>query len=150
MDQVAPQKTALERLLDKKGKFHIFHGMNDADIISIVDKVEFRVFDIGEIIIREGDKTDMIYFIFSGKCNVIANKGIVGTLGVGSLFGEIAGLEKQPRAATVRATTKTMALTFTIKYDSFERSIVPFAHFFRNVTKDLISKLARANKRKCS
>ena len=140
--------TALEQLIASKEKFHIFKGMNDADIIAIVIKVEFNAFTKGEIIIKEGDKSEMVYFILSGECNVVTSRAVVGVLGPHALFGEISGLEQRPRQATVRATQDVIALAFLINYANFERSIVPFAYFYRNISKNLIEKLTNLNARK--
>ena len=90
----------------------------------------------------------MVYFILSGSCNVIANRSVVGVLPAHSLFGEIAGIEKRPRQATVRATKSVLVLSFLINYANFERSLVPFAYFFRNISKNLVRKLTLLNARK--
>jgi signal-transduction protein with cAMP-binding, CBS, and nucleotidyltransferase domain len=145
---IKKKPTALEQLLASKEKFHIFNGMNDADITAIVVKVEFNTFAKGEIVIKEGDKSEMVYFILSGTCNVVASRSVVGTLESHALFGEISGLEQSPRQATVRATSDVVALAFLINYKNFERAIVPFAYFYKNLTKNLIGKLTRLNIRK--
>ena len=147
-EEIKKKPTALEQLLASKEKFHIFQGMTDADIVAIVIKVEFTTFNKGEIVIKEGDKSEMVYFILSGKCNVVASRSVVGTLGFHSLFGEISGLEQSPRQATVRANTDVHALAFLINYKNFERAIVPFAYFYRNISKNLIDKLTKLNARK--
>lgn len=147
-EELKRKQTALEQLLASKDKFHIFAGMNDADITAILIRVEFNTFSQGEIIIKEGDKSEMVYFILSGKCNVVAARSVVGVLGSHALFGEISGIEQRPRQATVRATTDVTALAFLINYKVFERAIVPFAYFYKNITKNLIEKLTKLNARK--
>ena len=145
---MAKKPTALEQLLTNKKKFHIFKDMTDADIVAIIVKVEFNTFNKGEIVIKEGDKSEMVYFILSGECNVVASRSVVGTLGHHALFGEISGLEQRERQATVRATKDTVALAFLINYAHFEKSIVPFAYFYRNITKNLIEKITNLNARR--
>ncbi len=147
-EEFKKKPTALEQLLASKEKFHIFKSMNDADIVSIVIKVEFTTFAKGEIVIKEGDHSEMVYFILAGECNVVTSRSVVGVLGVNALFGEISGLEKRARQATVRATQDTVTLAFLINYDNFEKCIVPFAYFYRNISKDLIDKLTKLNARK--
>jgi len=147
-EEFKKKPTALEQLLASKEKFHIFQGMNDADIVAIIIKVEFSSFAKGEIVVKEGDKSEMVYFILSGECNVVASRSVVGILGSHALFGEISGLEQRARQATVRATSDVMTLAFLINYKNFERAIVPFAYFYKNISKNLVEKLTKLNARK--
>lgn len=66
-----------------------------------------RVFPPGSIIIREGDVGDAAYMIVSGRCKVTRRVGdgheVLGTMGAGDVFGEVALLLEEPRAATIEA-----------------------------------------------
>jgi serine/threonine-protein kinase len=66
-----------------------------------------RVFTPGSIIIREGDVGDAAYMIVSGRCKVTRRVGdgheLLGTMGAGDVFGEVALLLEEPRAATIEA-----------------------------------------------
>jgi serine/threonine-protein kinase len=66
-----------------------------------------RVFTPGSIIIREGDVGDAAYMIVSGRCRVTRRVGdgseLLGTMGAGDVFGEVALLLEEPRAATIEA-----------------------------------------------
>ena len=69
---------------------------------------EYRTFKPGEIIIREGDAADCMYFVQEGEVEVIHNQSaeagpVIARLGPGEYFGEMALLLDQPRNATVRA-----------------------------------------------
>jgi len=58
-------------------------------------------------IIRQGEIGEKFYIIRSGKVEVIIEKDgqrdVVGQLGPGDFFGELALLRKEPRAATIKA-----------------------------------------------
>ncbi|MDF3068119.1 MAG: Serine/threonine-protein kinase PknB [Polyangiaceae bacterium] len=66
-----------------------------------------RVFPPRSVIIREGDVGDEAYMIVSGTCQVSRRAGtqqeVIGTMGAGDVFGEMALLLAEPRAATVVA-----------------------------------------------
>jgi serine/threonine-protein kinase len=61
----------------------------------------------GEIVIREGDVGEAAYMIVSGNCRayrtVEGRQETLATMGVGDVFGEMALLLYEPRAATVEA-----------------------------------------------
>jgi serine/threonine-protein kinase len=66
-----------------------------------------RVFPPGSVIIREGDVGDAAYMIVSGRCKVSRRVGsqheALGTMSAGDVFGEMALLLEEPRAATIEA-----------------------------------------------
>jgi voltage-gated potassium channel len=64
----------------------------------------------GEVLVREGDTGESMYFIVSGQVEV---KGKAGTfiLKNGDFFGEIALIERCPRTATVKALNRCQLLT---------------------------------------
>jgi serine/threonine-protein kinase len=74
-----------------------------------------KLFMPGSVIIREGDVGDAAYMIVSGTCrayrNVGGEKEILATMTAGEVFGEMALLLDEPRAASVEAVS---ALTLLI------------------------------------
>ncbi|HKQ70753.1 MAG TPA: serine/threonine-protein kinase [Polyangiaceae bacterium] len=69
-----------------------------------------REFAPGTIIIREGDPGDAAYMIVSGQCRAYRQVGegqeTLATMTSGDVFGEMALLLDEPRAATVEAVDK--------------------------------------------
>lgn len=65
------------------------------------------IFGPGELIFREGDRCDHMYFIKRGEVEVCRDDAgipvFISKLREGCFFGEIAALRGQPRSATVRA-----------------------------------------------
>lgn len=63
----------------------------------------------GEVLMREGDTGECMYFIISGQVEV---RGKAGTfiLKAGDFFGEIALIERCPRTATVKSLTRCQLL----------------------------------------
>ena len=67
---------------------------------------ELRAFDAEQLIFAEGDKGDGAYFIMQGKVKVVASSPnskevLLGELGKGEIFGEMALIDEKPRSATV-------------------------------------------------
>jgi CRP-like cAMP-binding protein/flavin-dependent dehydrogenase len=65
-----------------------------------------KIYRSGEIIVRQGEAGDCMYFIQSGRVEVIKEKDArevkLAELGPGEFFGEMALFEKDVRSATVR------------------------------------------------
>lgn len=73
------------------------------------------VFAAGEAIVVEGDQGDSMYVIQTGEVEVVKHMDgrevLLGSMGPGDFFGEMALFQSERRAATVRATTDTRVLT---------------------------------------
>ncbi len=78
-----------------------------------------RHFGDGEIIIRQGDPGEAMFFIQAGEVEVIQRRGdkefCLGTLKDGDVFGEMALFERELRSASVRALGDVWVLTFEKK-----------------------------------
>lgn len=78
-----------------------------------------RLFQDGEVIIRQGQSGDCLYVIQKGKVEVIDESGGSETklaeLGETEFFGEMGLFEKDVRSATVRALEETKVLTIDKK-----------------------------------
>lgn len=66
-----------------------------------------KVFRAGELILREGDRGDAAYMIVTGKCRAFLGQGAtqqtLAVMGAGDVFGEMALVLEEPRAASVEA-----------------------------------------------
>jgi serine/threonine-protein kinase len=66
-----------------------------------------KLFRPGELLIREGDVGDAAYMIVSGRCRAYRTAGAenetLAVMGAGDVFGEVALLLDEPRAASVEA-----------------------------------------------
>jgi serine/threonine-protein kinase len=73
-----------------------------------------KVFLPGDVIIEEGAVGDEAYMIVSGKCRVFRSvpdgQETLNTMGPGDVFGEMALLLDDPRAASVEAIERTSVL----------------------------------------
>ncbi len=74
-----------------------------------------KLFQDGEIIVREGDKGDCLYVIQEGKVEVYRDRDgqevPLAILGESEFFGEVPLFERQDRSASVRAKGPVRVLT---------------------------------------
>ncbi len=73
---------------------------------------EFETFAQGDYIVREGDPADTVYWIESGRVEVVKDSpggevSVIAELGPGRYFGELASLLGTGRTASVRAALPT-------------------------------------------
>lgn len=98
------------------GNVPIFSGLSDRALQVFLQHAKEDVFPAGEIICREGESTDAMFFIEEGQITVMKNYGspnplTLATLGQGECFGEMCVLDAQPRSATAKATTQATIVT---------------------------------------
>ena len=75
-----------------------------ADVAAILEECSAPA---GELIIRKGDAGDGMYVIVRGKVRVFDGDRTITHLGERDIFGELALLDPEPRAASVAAVTDT-------------------------------------------
>lgn len=66
-----------------------------------------KIFNKGDILLREGDQGDSAYVLESGSVEILIQRDgaliQIGTRGAGSIIGEMAMIDDKPRTATIRA-----------------------------------------------
>jgi len=71
----------------------------------------------GEFIFKEGQQGSVAYVIEDGEVEIVKTKDgeevILGTVGKGGIFGEMALLDDQPRMAGARAAVSTTVIVIT-------------------------------------
>jgi anti-sigma regulatory factor (Ser/Thr protein kinase) len=98
----------------------------------------------GELILREDDPSDYLYYIVSGKYTVFHNMKPVGSLSPQDIFmGEIAFLLNQRRSASVRADRPGKLILLTRK--TFVSIIREYPHYGIFLSKLLAKRLVRSN-----
>ena len=84
-----------------------------------------KVYENGEVIVRQGDEGDCMFVIQEGTAEVLLEKDgqerLLRVAETGELIGEMAIFERQTRSATVRA--KGQARVLTIDKKNFLRRI---------------------------
>lgn len=78
-------------------------------------------FEAGEIVFRQGDLGDKLYFIVEGRAEVVKAERVEATLGTGDMFGELALVARLPRSATIRAASSLTVVSMS--REAFEHLI---------------------------
>lgn len=104
-------------------------------------------YDPGKIMMRQGDPGDAAYLIIDGEAEVIvetpAGPVTVDVLGANEIVGEIAILCNVPRAATVRARNRLIALR--IPKEVFIRMVREFPTMAFAIMQELAQRLQNTN-----
>ncbi len=120
-------------------------GANDPSLIQeIVDNVEWRRLEAGELLFEEGDASDSAYFIVGGRLMVSTRSSTgedvrIGELGRGDVVGELGLLDDAPRSATVRAVRDTTLAT--LRSATFEHLVMKSPALMLHVARGVISRL---------
>ncbi len=79
--------------------------------------VERRVYYAGDTIFREGDPGECAYIVQEGIIEISRDdngeKAVLGTVGKGSIFGEMALIDNSPRMATAKAAKQSTLMIVT-------------------------------------
>ena len=94
--------------------YNVFTDLPEAQYESVGATLQTIRVDSGEVVVRQGGPADRFFIVVEGEVEVLREREesaeVVGTLGRGELFGEIAIMRDSPRRATVRATAPTTLL----------------------------------------
>ena len=79
----------------------IFNELNKEQISSLYRLAPIKKLEEGQILIKEGDKNQTFYLILDGEIRIVKDfqgtDSVLGTVGKGSLLGEISFIRKIPR-----------------------------------------------------
>jgi len=77
---------------------------------------DVRTFSAGQVIFAEGQPNDgLMYAVLDGNVDIVRQQGVLETILPGSVFGEMALLDNQPRSASALAKTDCRAAAITEK-----------------------------------
>eukprot|EP00475_Leptophrys_vorax_P027838 TRINITY_DN3978_c0_g1_i1.p1 TRINITY_DN3978_c0_g1~~TRINITY_DN3978_c0_g1_i1.p1 ORF type:complete len:694 (+),score=213.77 TRINITY_DN3978_c0_g1_i1:59-2140(+) len=97
-------------------KVHIFQSLDPVELRKIADALTETVFHDGEFAVRQGEKGDRFFIISEGDARVgktydDGTEVELAQLSVGDVFGELALITDNPRAANVVAVGKLSCVT---------------------------------------
>src|SRR5438128_9477421 len=79
-------------------KAPLFRSMTRAALSWLLDNSTETIYDINDVIVRQGEHDDSVYLVLVGSVRVTQSSGnggdvFVAELGLGYIFGEVATLE---------------------------------------------------------
>lgn len=81
----------------------VFSSVPEAQLVDLATIAETVDYDTGDVIVHEGELGNSMYILASGKVRMFAGDKELGVLGGRAVFGELAALDPEPRAASVEA-----------------------------------------------
>lgn len=112
-------------------KVPFFSGLHASQIAEIASLLKVYRAVRGEVVVREGDLGESMYFIASGQVEVHSSAG-AAILKSGDFFGEIALVEQCPRTATVKALTRCQLLILDAR--DFSRFVAGYPDLLDTIT----------------
>jgi len=104
----ANENSELLRLFSGINKFSM---LPQNDLQTIIKSGKTRIYEPGEILIKEGEYDCWVYFLITGNLELMKGDKPIGRLQRnGDMFGEMGIIDGSPRSATIRATTKSVVL----------------------------------------
>ena len=104
-------------------------------------------FDSGKLLMRQGDPADAAYLIIEGDVEVVletpAGQFVVATIGANEIVGDMGILGNSPRAATVRAKDRVIALR--ISKEPFMRMVREFPSMAVSIMQELAHRVESTN-----
>ncbi len=95
----------------------LFRSLGREHLLSLVAQSNEKIFTAGNVAIHQGEPTDSLYVVLSGRMRVIQSTfespvagEVLAEIGYGEIFGELGVLTDQPRSATIVAVEHTRCL----------------------------------------
>ena len=102
----------------------ILQSLTDYERSNVADALMPVDYHQHDVIIKQGDQGDRMFFIEDGLCDIYMNEKFHKRLHKGDYFGELALLNHEPRSATVIAASSKVRLA-SLEVESFERLLGP-------------------------
>lgn len=126
----------------------LFKGLDSVDLARFGDLLREKSYPKGSVILFEDDPGDALFIVRSGRVKVVlvAEDGrevILGLLGVGEHFGELALIDDQPRSAHVIAMEESSLLV--LRREDFRRRVEASPSVAWSLLTELSRRLRRAD-----
>lgn len=124
-----------------------FGKLTDEEMALISNHLQWLDIGGGETLFRQGDESDGIYLVISGRLEAVVNDGYgaarrVGEIGRGETIGEMALLTQEPRMATVVALRDSVLVRVNNRF--FELILSRNHAALHHISRNLVARLKRS------
>ena len=128
----------------------LFAGFSDVQLTMLTQVVTRRSVPRGSMLMAEGDATDSLYMIISGRLKVMMGDAdgkevILALLGPGEIVGEMGLIDDSPRSATVIAIEPSELLTISKR--EFRKCLAENFDMAMGVMRGLVRRLREADRK---
>ncbi len=109
-------------LLSVLKQHFLFSKLHDYELEDVIDTMVDEYFEEGENIMTEGDAGDKFYVLEHGNVDILIQDNVVGRMGHGSSFGDLALMYNSPRSATICASSDCTC--WTLEKHFFRQAMV--------------------------
>ncbi|MBF0112265.1 MAG: cyclic nucleotide-binding domain-containing protein [Desulfamplus sp.] len=144
---IEPEKD-MNQLTNLLSGYAMFQSLDDSEIKSIVERLQFREYQSGEVVIQKGEPGKNLFIIVSGKVEVVDEQGtLLDTMGGEDVFGEMSLISGDPVNATIKVVETTRVLYLNGKeFISMLRTYPALQMYFaRLLSKRLSNRLKKAD-----
>lgn len=127
---------------------YVFRGLESSQLDRIASVLETKVYEGGDVIVRQFDKNYDLMIVMDGGAAIKSFSGeTIAEVGPGSLIGEMALIDDQPRSATVTAVgpTKVALLPYEGLKTVLAQDSDIAAKVVLNIAKVLVQRLRTTN-----
>ncbi len=154
---LALSKVLSQRLAEADRRFTESHlrglkllaGLSPGQLEDVSSRLKPARYRQGEVIIREGDPGQEMFFIESGRARVVRGTGprasLLAELGAGDLFGEMSLLTGAPRSATVTALSDVNL--WILSQADFDALVTAYPHLSLALSRLLSERLRNTDER---
>ena len=129
--------------IDSLRAFPVFAGMDDAALAYVAGRTSEFVLTGGDCLFRQGDASDAVYLLLSGRCRAIRDGLPIGAIHAGEPVGEVGYFSRMPRSATVVAERDCWLLRFGV--DELEALLARHPPFAVAIARALALRLGVSN-----
>jgi CRP-like cAMP-binding protein len=100
----------------------LFANLSARQVRKIAKSTTEVHYEAGDVIVREGGRTETLFVILEGTAKVVAKGRTIARRSTGDFFGEISMIDLRPRAASVVADTPMRCLI--LYHDDLRKLVV--------------------------
>lgn len=107
-----------ETIMDSLIYSPLFDGLGEDELKVVADHTDYSEIEADDILFKEGDQGDSIYFVLEGGVDIIKESSpgsevVIASLPKGRSIGEMSVIDNFPRSATAKASEATSLLILT-------------------------------------